>query len=184
MKKIVTALTASVLALAIAAPANAALLLGKTIQLTYLFPSQGSTFDGPFNNTVGTTGHTLFFGLLRATPGDTTLSVTLPGFSGGFSPAPFNGVRLTDAFNTVAAFTSVNVSALSNVAGFDASRVSFDANNVYLNFQGLNVAPDFFAQVNIGGGVPEPAAWTLMIAGFGLVGAAARRRQSVRVAYA
>ena len=33
-------------------------------------------------------------------------------------------------------------------------------------------------------GVPEPAAWALMIAGFGLVGAAARRRQSVRVTYA
>jgi PEP-CTERM motif len=32
--------------------------------------------------------------------------------------------------------------------------------------------------------VPEPASWALMIAGFGLVGAAARRRQSVRVAYA
>ena len=30
-----------------------------------------------------------------------------------------------------------------------------------------------------GGGVPEPAAWALMITGFGLVGAAARRRRIV-----
>jgi PEP-CTERM motif len=30
------------------------------------------------------------------------------------------------------------------------------------------------------GGVPEPAAWALMIAGFGLVGAAMRRRDKVR----
>jgi Concanavalin A-like lectin/glucanases superfamily/PEP-CTERM motif len=34
------------------------------------------------------------------------------------------------------------------------------------------------------GGVPEPAAWALMIAGFGLVGSVMRRRQSVRVTYA
>jgi PEP-CTERM motif len=34
------------------------------------------------------------------------------------------------------------------------------------------------------GSIPEPASWALMIAGFGLVGAAARRRAKVRVTYA
>jgi hypothetical protein len=33
-------------------------------------------------------------------------------------------------------------------------------------------------------GVPEPASWALLIAGFGLVGSAMRRRQSVRITYA
>ncbi len=33
-------------------------------------------------------------------------------------------------------------------------------------------------------GIPEPTSWVLMIAGFGLTGAAMRRRQSVRVTYA
>ncbi len=32
--------------------------------------------------------------------------------------------------------------------------------------------------------VPEPAAWAMMVAGFGFVGGAMRRRQSVRVTYA
>lgn len=32
--------------------------------------------------------------------------------------------------------------------------------------------------VTIGGGVPEPAAWALMVAGFGLVGMATRRRRT------
>lgn len=32
------------------------------------------------------------------------------------------------------------------------------------------------------GGVPEPAAWALMIAGFGMVGSAARRRRTMRTA--
>jgi PEP-CTERM motif len=34
------------------------------------------------------------------------------------------------------------------------------------------------------GAVPEPASWALMLGGFGLIGAAMRRRQSVRVTYA
>jgi hypothetical protein len=34
------------------------------------------------------------------------------------------------------------------------------------------------------GAVPEPATWGMMVLGFGLVGAAARRRRGVRVRYA
>jgi hypothetical protein len=37
----------------------------------------------------------------------------------------------------------------------------------------------------VGGGVPEPAAWAMMLAGFGMVGAAMRRRsQSARITFA
>jgi len=35
-----------------------------------------------------------------------------------------------------------------------------------------------------GGGVPEPAAWAMMLAGFGLVGGVMRRRQKVAVTFA
>jgi hypothetical protein len=35
----------------------------------------------------------------------------------------------------------------------------------------------FFDSVSVKGGVPEPAAWSLMIAGFGFAGAALRRRK-------
>ena len=34
------------------------------------------------------------------------------------------------------------------------------------------------------GGVPEPAAWAMMLAGFGLVGSAMRRREKVAVTFA
>jgi len=70
----------------------------------------------------------------------------------------------------------VTINAATNLAGFDASRVTFDTDNVYLNIQGLNVNSDSVVKVDISGAVPEPAAWTLMIAGFGLVGGALRRR--------
>ena len=42
----------------------------------------------------------------------------------------------------------------------------------------LGLAPDI---ANIGGAVPEPASWALLVAGFGLVGAAVRRRRMAAV---
>jgi hypothetical protein len=58
--------------------------------------------------------------------------------------------------------------------------------NIFYNYTDNFVRLDI---VDIGmapptGGVPEPASWALMIAGFGLVGAAARRRSKVQVTYA
>lgn len=45
------------------------------------------------------------------------------------------------------------------------------------NFYGLNELRVFAAPGDVGPAVPEPATWGLLIAGFGIVGAAARRRR-------
>lgn len=50
-------------------------------------------------------------------------------------------------------------------------QISFTSNNVEF-WSGLTVGIEGFA-----GGVPEPATWAMFIAGFGLVGAAARRQR-------
>jgi hypothetical protein len=165
--------------LAAAAPASATLLLGQTVEMTYLYPDT-SVYDGPYDNVVGTTGTTLFYGVTAATPSDTALTITLPGLSGAtnYAGAGFNGIWLTDIFGTIDAFTSVTVNGLTNVAGFDASRISFDANNIWLNFQGLPVDPDSIMKVDINGSVPEPASWALLIVGFALMGGALRRREA------
>jgi len=175
MKRLIIAALATACSLA-AAPASAALMLGKTVQLSYIFPSSTSTYEGPYNNVVGTTGTQTFFGIVGATPGDASLALSFNYNGISFTPAAFNGVRLFDAAGTVAAFQTVTINAATNLAGFDASRVTFDTDNVYLNIQGLNVNSDSVVKVDISGAVPEPAAWTLMIAGFGLVGGALRRR--------
>jgi len=59
----------------------------------------------------------------------------------------------------IAGIQSVTFSGTSGTVGFD-------------NFEFDSVTP-------VAGGVPEPAAWSLMIAGFGLAGAALRRRRTV-----
>ena len=69
---------------------------------------------------------------------------------------------------------------------WDAIGVSFAGTAMSIDFGGgANfVAYDqvTFGSANPGGGVPEPASWAMLIAGFGLVGAAARRRRSTVVA--
>lgn len=48
----------------------------------------------------------------------------------------------------------------------------------YFQLQTSNGSGDRLAVTSIAPGVPEPASWALMVAGFGLVGAAARRRKA------
>lgn len=51
---------------------------------------------------------------------------------------------------------------------------------------GFSSVPGSIAKVNLrqAGAVPEPATWAMMIGGFGLLGAAARRRSRTQVTYA
>lgn len=69
------------------------------------------------------------------------------------------------------------------------THLTFDvvgAGNDTLTFQGYSTAgynfTDDVSVTNIQGGVPEPATWSLMISGFGLAGAALRRRRRLLVA--
>ena len=181
MKTFKTFAAAAALACAVAvgysAPASAALLDGQTIQLTYVFPDSSTNFEGPFDYTVGTSPDRVFFGLVSANVSDTNITASMD-FSGSFNNTSFNGIRLHDFYGTVASFTSAFVNVSSNVAGFDNSRVTFDADNVYLNFRGLNVSGHNVFSVDINGGaVPEPATWAMMIIGFGAAGSMIRRRK-------
>ena len=59
-------------------------------------------------------------------------------------------------------------------------RITYDTwESAYSEYVYANFAPDMV--YSVGNAVPEPASWALMIAGFGMVGGAARRRRSVAV---
>jgi hypothetical protein len=168
-----------------AAPASAALMQGQTLKVEYLYPDLNTQFAGPLDITGGGAGVTMFIGSdMTVTLGDDTIYTSEDDFVGGFyNPAQFNGLHIWDANNVVAPFTSVSL-LHNDYLGFNMSRVSFDADNIFIDFTGLNftVSPSVLSlQVN-GGGAPEPAAWALMISGFGLTGATLRRRRrAVRV---
>lgn len=114
------------------------------------------------------------FNFLTAVFTDGNLSVT-PG------PTQSAGLVVSGSCGTTLCYTS-------DVPPLDVSGLT--VGNFALSFSGIEslVAPgtrfgpgggDFVASVSgtFAGAVPEPATWALLVAGFGLVGFAARRRQ-------
>lgn len=84
---------------------------------------------------------------------------------GPFAPLDFNGLGARSIYNnTVLKAFTTNTTKNNPVAAADTPVVTL----------GEDLAPT--------AGVPEPAAWTMLIAGFGLVGAIARRRRPAIVA--
>ena len=68
--------------------------------------------------------------------------------AGGFSQADFNGFRFWDMKNTIADFKKVSIWS-SNIAGFDESRITFNGNNIYLNFEGLAFSAGNYVSLRI-----------------------------------
>ena len=96
-------------------------------------------------------------------------------FNGSNVGGAFNGYRLFDYTNSIAPFLSVTINPVTNMAGFDASRITFDGDNIYVNFQGLSFTTETVVSLDINT-VPEPATLSLMGIGLALAAGWARRR--------
>ncbi len=137
----------------------------------------GVTLDGPFNVplSVLSPGFGQFFGVnLFGTneSGPTGASNTGSILFSGLTPANLTNPQNSSCGNCLSAlisqpvgpqFTFTGLHSTTNVAGEFAP---FDLTGASISYQVTLAAP----------GVPEPAAWALMIGGLGLVGGAMRRR--------
>lgn len=96
--------------------------------------------------------------------------------SATWSTQPYNGFRLYDVNNTVSAITSVTIDPSTNMVGFNASRVSFDADNINVNWQGLTFNQSTVVRLNVTfadtpvGVVSTPVPPTALAAVVGLLG--------------
>ena len=107
--------------------------------------------------------------------------------------APFADYRFSE-FNitgiegvTITSLSILKLAPLFNTANNPAPtpQLSFTANSIYIFFGERSFSAPIFdfstdggqAIFAYNGGVPEPATWAMMIAGFGLAGAATRRRR-------
>lgn len=195
MSKIVNAFAAATLAAAVALPASAqaatitvdvagiqtfgAFMSGGNTVLTYNLGAGAVVTDFAYD--INVTAFTpswlseieIYFTNTAATAG---VFVT-PGIGDDFA-----GTRsYAGAFNLAAEGLSFNLDAdgvlrLEFAEGFNDSSVNPDG---IFNSGSLT-----FTYTPGGAAVPEPASWALMIAGFGLIGAASRRRVRTSVTFA
>lgn len=149
-------------ALLVAGTPQAALLEGKDIQISLLFPDLTSVL---LQQTVRVGPGTEFSNALRSERIDIsdTRIVFANSRSAGNVAAAFNGFWFFDVTDTIVPFGNVTISPQTNLAGFDASDVTFDGDSIFVNFAGTSVTADTIVILDIAAArLPEPATLALL----------------------
>lgn len=164
---------------------HAAVLEGQTLGYDYNYPTVGvhypATGTTPYPSSVlvgtGVEIPNIVDNIASLDISDTNLLLNF-GSNGNFGGnVPFNGFVLTDVNGTIPDFNSVTINDSSTLAGFDSSRIFFDANTIRINFVGLPFGTGNILSLDVAA-VPEPA--TVALLGLGLFGFAASRRRLAR----
>ena len=167
------------------APVHAQGLTGQPVNVTILYPNKATVYENEGTQAVTAAGATFLdkYGntTTTVTPGQVLFTFTS---SGTFTPATFNGFQIAETGGAPATITGVSLNS-SSLAGFDASRISFDSKDVFANVQGLtfargqNVTLDLSFLPPAPAAVPEPSAtltFTLAALGLGGLMVAARKK--------
>lgn len=93
----------------------------------------------------------------------------------GFSELPFNGFVFTDLTSNFSNYYYTVDTLNTSVSGFSPSNFTQDENVLRVNMSGLTA---FAGETILITSVPEPKTYAMLLAGVGLVGAFARRRQN------
>lgn len=189
MRFVKVASVAAMLTVGALGAASAASLDGVTIRATANFPTiGGGTTGGPVDAVVGPGVEFVdgdfgsFFGPSFDFAGDL---LTITHAQTSHSSGTFNGYIFNDLNNALNDFNAFSI--VSDSTGFfssDPSRIFFDADNLFVNFESLSFAgtnnPTIQLRIGNAGDtsvIPLPATLPLLLAGFGvLVGARKLRR--------
>lgn len=144
---------------------------------------------GPFGFTTNGTPRAF----LQSFPGLTTGNFTLTGLNlvanQSYTLTFANVVRNGNAFSFDISQGGASIANVTADSAFTTRTVTFVSNGNALTFASANIGgPDASAAIDdiAVSAVPEAATWAMMLAGFGMIGFALRRRAktSVRVTYA
>lgn len=195
MRGFVTGLLVAV-GMALSMTAAQASFIGDQFSQYYYYPDTSSpyggysashpTFTAPFNGELGVVeGVTSIDAYMNSNTLIVSFNTSLHNPT--WSNAAFNGLVLTLQGPSTLNIAGIVILPGTNMAGFDASRVSFSSTTISLNFAGLSYECD--TKVKIGftfqppTRAPEPATIALVGGGLSALGRGAmrRRRKSARV---
>jgi hypothetical protein len=93
-----------------------------------------------------------------------------------FAPAIFNGYRFTDVGGTIPPFLAVTVHPSTSFGGFDLSRVTVTADDIWVNLEAMSLGLGDVIALNVITAAPEPVTAVMVAAGLAALGALVRRR--------
>jgi len=156
--------------------AQAALLTGQTVQTTFYYPDLSTVYSvggGPVNSLVGPGVE------LTTIPGppyiasidmsDTSILLTMT-YSGTGYVSQFNGWQFSDVNGTIPPIGGASLT--TDMSGIV---LTFDTDNIWLNFSGVTYSPARYARVDLTA-IPEPGVMWLL--GGGVMTLCLRRRKS------
>lgn len=156
--------------------ASASLLDGQTVNYQYFYPDTSTPYSNAPNGDYVVGPGVEITNFVDGWAGDIDLSdtqiailFTEVSFSGG----DFNGFRINDVNMSIASFGAVTINSASNVT-LDPSRISFDADNIWVSFAGDSYSPGDKLVLDVSA-VPEPQTYALMLLGLFGVAAVSRR---------
>lgn len=167
--------------LAASLPAHAG-LIGSTVGSQYYFNGNAYGGAGSFTADGNNHGSTIGYFDVQVTnnqviydySGSATWSQGAGWSSGSLFIANGNLLNFLGAPNII----NVTLDAGSNMAGFNASRITFDKDSIAVNWAGLSFNGNTRVVLNVDTGtIPEPASYALVAAALAGLGLATRRRK-------
>jgi len=198
---------------ALALASGAALLASQAQAAIPIYPSPGTVNPIDYSFTAASTGNIVAYFAGNGAGFTNLLGLLVNGVDTGieglnnqtsaigdsldFGPVTAGDVltfrlRVTDNGDLFYSDRSLNTDGITHIYSTNYAGGDFGLPaGTYVGFEDLNGGGDLdyedlaFIFTNVRSNVPEPAAWALMLAGFGLVGSAMRRRRvAANVTYA
>ena len=117
---------------------------GKPVDVTYIFPTSSEVYFVEGNDVIVGDGvevpaSSTHNGYGSVDVSDDRVLITFEwNRARTWTDSSFNGHRISDASGNVSDIVGVDIVQNGNNAGLDDSRITFDADNIYINWHGLS----------------------------------------------